>query len=69
MEGAVAGSQSRGVGPVSGFVCREDAEGAVVFGGELFAGLGEEEGGEEAADWKEGVTGCELSWEGRDMRW
>ena len=47
MEGADAGSGAGGVGAGSRFVCGEDAEGVVVFGGELFAGLGAETRGEE----------------------
>lgn len=46
MEGAGAGSSEGGVVGDSGFVCREGGDGDVVYEGELFDGLGEEEGGQ-----------------------
>jgi len=44
------------VGCGAGFVCGEDAEGVVVSWGELFAGLGEEEGWEGEGE-REGTVG------------
>jgi len=46
VEGAGAGSSEGGVVGDSGFVCREGGDGDVVYEGELFDGLGEEEGGQ-----------------------
>ncbi len=52
MEGAGAGSSEGGVVGDSGFVCREGGDGDVVYEGELFDGLGEEEGEGEGLETK-----------------
>lgn len=57
----------RWLGADPGSVCGEESEGVVVFGGELFAGLGEEEGAEEDewGEWEgkgKGVRCCRTTW-------
>lgn len=54
MEGSGAGSQSGRVVGGAGSVCREGRDRDAVYQGELFAGLGAAEGGEEE---EEGLIG------------
>jgi len=49
----------------SGFVCGEGADGDAVYKGELFDGVGEEEGGEEEGGWVIGLGVAEATNEER----